>query len=269
VGVQGLGVATANDNGTSPNASATAAGAVFGLGGFGALNNSAATSYLNLTGAEFNTRIVTGASAFAKSLAQFSSEPFDRVQGTVVDSMLWLYNQSASNPGWNTGILFDGTNNVWPIKSTGTIVQTLGSGTAAHGVDLSATTFSADAFKSTGFVVAPNGNPTIGTTGTSSGQILLLGATSGSLGHNASTTANNLTVTQPITIGITGITGGSLTMAGATSGNVIQLPQAVAGTPTITWGNTSGTPAVTASSPLAITAATGNATCTTCATTTN
>jgi hypothetical protein len=160
VGVQGVGQAIANDNGTNPAALGTSAGAMFGGSFIGVLGNSSATSFLNVTGAEFNTRMVTGSSAAVKTLAQFSADVLDRVQGSVVDSMLWLSNQSASNPGWNAGILFDGTNSVWPIKSTGTIFQTIGAGTAAHGVDLSATTFSSDAFKSTGFLVDGSGNLT-------------------------------------------------------------------------------------------------------------
>lgn len=164
VGVVGLGQSNVNDNGTSPAAAGTAAGGVFGTNSVGRLTNAAATSFLGVTAAEFNISIVTGASTWAKTLAQFSAEPTDRVQGTVVDTMLWLYNQNASNPGWNTGLLFDGLNQVWPIKSTGTILQTIGSGTAAHGIDLSATTFSADAFKSAGYAVAPNGALSVGPT---------------------------------------------------------------------------------------------------------
>lgn len=70
-------------------------------------------------------------------------------------------------------------------------------------------------------------------------------------------------------LGVNGGTGGSLTFNGATSGALVQNVPAVAGTPTVTWGSSSGTPAVTASSPLGITTSTGNATCATCATTTN
>jgi hypothetical protein len=82
-------------------------------------------------------------------------------------------------------------------------------------------------------------------------------------------TTGSQTFSGGIVSGTNGGTGGSLTLNGATSGAVTQVPQAVAGTPTVAWGTSSGTPAVTASGPLAITAATGNATCATCATTTN
>ena len=64
-------------------------------------------------------------------------------------------------------------------------------------------------------------------------------------------------------------TQGSLKLLGTTSGTLTITTQAAAGTPTWTAGTSSGTPVVTASSPLAITTATGNATCATCATTTN
>jgi hypothetical protein len=143
VGVVGIGQSNVNDNGTNPAAAATSAGAVFGGNFEGVLGVAGATAFLNVTGAEFNSRITTGASAWAKTLAQFSSDAFDRVQGTVIDTMLWLYNQNdPSIPGWNTGILFDdsGGTGFWPIKSTGTIIKTGGGGTAATGIDFSNTT---------------------------------------------------------------------------------------------------------------------------------
>jgi hypothetical protein len=142
VGVVGIGQSNVNDNGTNPAAAATSAGAVFGGNFEGVLGLSGATALLNVSGAEFNTRIVTGASAWAKSLAQFSADALDRVQGSVIDAMLWLYNQSASNPQWNFGLFFDNTGGLgqWPIKSTGTIIGTGGGGTAAIGIDFSNTT---------------------------------------------------------------------------------------------------------------------------------
>jgi hypothetical protein len=157
IGITGQGIALSADTGTSPNAPGTAAGMMFGGGFIGGLF-SPATSFLVVTGTEFNSFIATGASAWAKTLAQFSADLRDRVQGTVVDTMLWFYNQSASNPGWNNGLLFDGGNQPWPIASGGTIIKTLGSATVAHGIDFSATTFSSDAFKSSGFSVDGSGN---------------------------------------------------------------------------------------------------------------
>jgi hypothetical protein len=95
---------------------------------------------------------------------------------------------------------------------------------------------------------------------------------SGGNNANALISALNATLNVPtgtFTLGANGGAQGSLTLNGLMSGAVTQSAQTVAGTPAITWGTSSGTPAVTASGPLAITTATGNATCATCATTTN
>lgn len=71
-----------------------------------------------------------------------------------------------------------------------------------------------------------------------------------------------------LSVGAAGTSSGNIRILGSTSGTVTQTAQAVAGTPTITWGTSSGTPAVTASLPLVITAATGAITCPTCTTAT-
>ena len=156
VGVQGVGESIVNDNGTGTTIAASA-GAVFGGGFIGALFTGA-TNFLNVTGAEFNSFVEAGASAAIKTLIQGSADTRDAVQGHVVDSMIWLSNQSTSNPGWTNGILFDGANGVWPISSTGTIIQTLGVGTAAKGIDFTATSFTGNAFASNAFSVDSAGN---------------------------------------------------------------------------------------------------------------
>jgi len=156
VGIAGVADAQSTDGGSNPASSGTSLGAVFG-GNFVAAAETGSTALLNVSGAEFNTTMKTGSSAWAKSIAQFSGRSDDVVNGTVVDAMLWLYNQATGGPKWNDGILFDGTNNFWPINSAGTILRTAGSGTATNGIDLSATTFSGSSFKSTGFSVGPTG----------------------------------------------------------------------------------------------------------------
>lgn len=158
VGVVGVGEAIANDNGAGVT-TATALGAVFGGNFVGALF-AGATNFLNVTGAEFNSFVQTGASAALKSLLQVSADPRDRVQGSVVDAMFWAYNQSGSSPGWNNGILIDNAGGIgaWPIAPAGTVIKTGGAGAAALGIDLSNTTFSTAAFKSAGFTVDGAGN---------------------------------------------------------------------------------------------------------------
>lgn len=73
-------------------------------------------------------------------------------------------------------------------------------------------------------------------------------------------------VSPLLTVGASGSTG-QISLVGTTSGNVTLTPQAVAGSPTITFGTSSGTPAVTSSAPLSISSTTGNITCSTCMTT--
>lgn len=157
VGVTGLGEAIVNDNGVG-TANASAAGAVFGGNFIGVLGSSAATAFLNLSGCEFNTQAVSGATVWAKTLAQFSALPGDKTQGAVVDTMLWFYNQSTGNPGWNNGFLVDNGGGVgaFPISSTGTIFK-VGVGTAAAGIDLSSATLNT-AFLSKNFTVDGVGN---------------------------------------------------------------------------------------------------------------
>ena len=62
------------------------------------------------------------------------------------------------------------------------------------------------------------GTLTLGTTGTVSGTITMLGSTAGSLSLIASDSANNLTITQPLTVGVAGTAAGQIIVAGATSG---------------------------------------------------
>ena len=69
-------------------------------------------------------------------------------------------------------------------------------------------------------------------------------------------------VSPKLTIGLNGTTTGQLALAGATSGSLTQTVGSVAGTPIITWGNGTGTPAVTASTPLVLNTTTGNLTIT-------
>ncbi len=229
VGVFGTGIAQANDNGTNPSASVTSFGGIFGGNFLGILNSASATAFLGVTGAEINVAIITGASAWAKTLMNIATDGRDRVQGTVVDTMLWFYNQSASNPGWNNGLLFDGQNQNWPIKSTGAIIKTLGAGTAALGADFTATTFSTGAFKSTGFLVDGSGLITTGTNGGTGGQLALNGSTSGNVAINTNATASVINFTQPITVGFSGVILGKVSIFGSTSGTTVLSGTATGG----------------------------------------
>lgn len=128
-------------------------------------------------------------------------------------------------------------------------------------------------------ITAATGNVTCATCVTSSGggaisgtapiSVSAAGAVSitGAAGQILAGASPAFTATP--TFGVSGTSIGTLSLAGNTSGAVTLTPQATAGSPTVTFGTGSGTPAVTATSPLAISSTTGNATCTTCATTTN
>ena len=133
----------------------TAKGAYFGIGSQAFLANGA-TNTLSLTGGEINVAAQTGSSVLYKTGLQIVGHYSDAVQGTGVDSMLYLSNQSGA-VGWSQGIALGSANGQYPLISTGTILASYG-GTVAAGVDLSLTTVTGSAFKSTGFSVDGSGN---------------------------------------------------------------------------------------------------------------
>jgi hypothetical protein len=151
----GVMIAVTGDNGTAP-AYVGSAGAIFG-GGFVGEARNGATNLANVTGAEFNTAMQTGSSAYAKSLAQFCSRSDDIVHGSGVDTMLWFYRQ-VDGATWTHGLLFDypGDAAAFPFTSASTVLKT-GVGTIGIGVDFSSSTVTTAAFKSPGFSVDGNG----------------------------------------------------------------------------------------------------------------
>lgn len=136
------------------------AGAIFGLGAVGlALNG--ATYLLNVTGAEFNVAVNTGASTAFKSLIQLSARTDDAVQGTTVDTMIWMYSQQ-NNILFRNALFIDGSAGFFPIASNGYVMRVLGNtggSTIANGIDLSDThlTITGSAFKSNNFAVSGAG----------------------------------------------------------------------------------------------------------------
>ena len=159
VGVTGQGWAAFSDGGTGLTAG-TAKGAFFGLSGTG-IAASGATNILNVTGAELNSSVRTGASVAIKTILQLSGQSNDAVGGTLEDSMLSFWDQNGAG-GHAVGINIGNAAGIsqWPIKSTGTLFSTSGSGTANLGIDLSNTTITTAAFKSTGYVVSGTGGIT-------------------------------------------------------------------------------------------------------------
>jgi len=135
--------------------------------------------------------------------------------------------------------------------SNGTNTMTAGMGGTAYSVGL---------YQGRGYVTA-NGAALVVGTSTLNPYVMIVNNLE--VGRWDSVTPGTLIV------GLATASTGQIKIVGITSGGVTQTVQSVAGTPTVTWGTGTGTPAVTASNPLAIVTATGNITCTTCATTTN
>lgn len=156
-------VQTATGEGGTGLTAATAKGAYFGIGPECSLL-AGAVNVLNCTAAEFDVDVATGASVVYKSIAQFATKPEDRVAGSIVDTMLWLYDQpNVSSPNHKHGILFGAPDTTvqWPFNNTSTMIGAgNGGGTvdALNGVDFSAVTFAGSAFKSNGFSVDQTGS---------------------------------------------------------------------------------------------------------------
>lgn len=221
VGVSGTSTAISADNGTNPNASGTSAGILSG-GSFLTATGSSATSLFTVCGATFNTQMAAGSSTWSKALALFSGNPSDAVNGSGINTMLWLFNQAGTTAKWTNAILIDngGGTGSFPLSSTATIFK-VGNGTVTSGIDLSSVTFgvSGSAFASPGFAITNLGSVVTGAAGIGNGVIQLNGQTSGLIQLTSSATANLLTITQPVQIGVIGTTAGTLTLAGQTSGS--------------------------------------------------
>lgn len=157
VAITGVGNANTGDGGTDPTVAGNSQGAVFGLAGV-AVAASGATALLNTTGCELNSAMQAGSSVFAKTLLQLSGRTDDVVAGSVVNAMVWAYNQGASPPKWTDGILFDDSagNGALPFDFSSTVLRT-NTGTIGTGIDFSGSTVATAAFKSTGFLVDGTG----------------------------------------------------------------------------------------------------------------
>lgn len=149
VGIETIAQASANDTGTNP----TPQGSMFGFGSQ-AILQTGATFWSNLTAAEFNTQVSTGASVAIKTGIQIANNPADVVAGTTIDAMIWLFSQN--NGLWKNGILFGGNNTV-PIATTGTLIATSGSSTVTNGINFSSYTFTGNAIQTPGFTVLGSG----------------------------------------------------------------------------------------------------------------
>jgi hypothetical protein len=161
VALGGVMTALSDDGGTAPDF-ADSLGAIFGGGAVGVAANGA-VNLRNVTAHEFNVAMQTGSSVYAKSIIQLSSRGDDRVKGSGVDAIIWIYNQNdASIPKWDYGILFEhpgfGAPD-FPFDATSTVIAT-GAGTFGVGIDFTASTIATSAFASPGFSVNGAGSIT-------------------------------------------------------------------------------------------------------------
>lgn len=235
-------------------------------GGSGSVTSIATTA--PITGGTITTTGTIACATCVKSAAALTSGGVvlgQGLQATAVDANLnWLSPALTIGVATSTtGVLkqtgaSSGTVTVTPQAAAGTPTLTYptASGTfavtASSPVVLSATT----------------GNLTCPTCVTSAGALTSGGLVLGQ-GLQATAVDANLNWSSPaLTLGVATSTTGQLKLTGATSGTATITPQATSGSPTITLPTTTGTLADSATSPLALSATTGVLTCATCATTT-
>ena len=153
--------------------------------------NAGGTDILHTTGGLFGSNIITklqtGATWWNEACSQEvdltvqEAVPFkeglkivsftdDTTRGTYVDTAFAIDQiAEAGHPGWLNGIQFGTALGWWPFRSDSTLIgtqaATAGGGPAMqanHGIDLSAVTFTTDAYKSNGYQVLPNGDTIMG-----------------------------------------------------------------------------------------------------------
>ncbi|MCP3714887.1 hypothetical protein [Paraburkholderia sp. CNPSo 3281] len=127
--------AASGDGGTATTGSPASVGAIYALNPV-AVAYAGATNLLEVTSMEANISMHTGSSAWYKAGLTVTQGPSDQVQGSVYDTAIGLSNQAGS-PGWQDGILFGPMNGAFPVTSTGCLICSSGSATAATGIDFS------------------------------------------------------------------------------------------------------------------------------------
>ena len=122
--------------------------------------DSGATDLNAIVGLEINPNIATGASALRRTGFKIVPEAVGTQQGSSLDNAISIVNQSGAAK-WEYGLTFGDPTGVWPIDSSGTLIHAFSSGadakTAAHGINLTAVTFSGNAFSSNAFAVDGSG----------------------------------------------------------------------------------------------------------------
>ena len=147
VGMQGQVKSAVNDGGTDSTSAANSKGSYFGMSSI-ALIQSGATHLYNVTGAEINSRVLSGASCYYISGLQIATK--DEVQGSVYDCALAISKAASGTTGKKSGILFGNMNGSHPVATTGNLIETTGTATVANGIDFTGYTFSDSLLKATG-----------------------------------------------------------------------------------------------------------------------
>jgi hypothetical protein len=145
VGVQAYSNAVNADGGTGTTVG-TAAGSFFGVNP-GVTASASATNLLLLAGGEVDVTAFSGSSMANKVGLQIVQTAGDAVRGTQIDAALRITNQPSTS-GWLNGILFDDQYTA-ALATTGCLICSSGSWTAATGLDFSSLTL-------TTFLKGPN-----------------------------------------------------------------------------------------------------------------
>jgi hypothetical protein len=139
VGIQSSTYCNTSDTGTDTGANAK--GAFFG-GGFATYVEGAAQNLLNVTAAEFNTFVKSGASVKYQFGLQIAGANAQR--GAGYDAAINISGLANAIPhaGYGVGILFSSANGAEPFSSTSTIIAAVTNSGASvqHGIDFSSYT---------------------------------------------------------------------------------------------------------------------------------
>jgi hypothetical protein len=146
VALQGSAYCNTGDNGTDTGANAK--GAFFG-GGFATYVEGTAQNLLNVTAAEFNTFVKSGASAKFQFGLQIASANAQRGVGYDAAISISGLADAITHAGYGVGILFNSANGAEPFSSTSTIIAavTNSSATVQEGIDFSSYTITNNILK--------------------------------------------------------------------------------------------------------------------------
>jgi hypothetical protein len=145
-----------NDNGSG----GTPLGNLYGFGAVARLKTGA-TNWKALISSEDSISAQTGTSVQIKAGHAVIPWPDDAVAGTLVDTGYWL-SANTGGVGLTNGFQIDNAAGQYPVVSGGTIFKSI-NGTVNNGFDISLTTVTTCAYKSSGFCVDGSGNATVAT----------------------------------------------------------------------------------------------------------